>query len=1011
MNDNDLLIQAGFSTAKMEASSRQVIKSAEKAGKDTAKAFDEGMAKVSSQETVKAHAREIEKLKRQYDPLYAASKRYERELDKINRAEKIGAITASQRAKELKRLNAELEQGALRAQRQGTAMARGAGSARNYGGVMQNVGFQVGDFATQVGAGTSATQALSQQLPQLLGAFGAFGAVAGAGAAILIPLTTALYETVTGAVDLEEQMDALTKTTDAYVAAAEAAETPIETLREKYGDLADEVAKVNEQTLAFTKAGAEIQLDQGTQGFASQFGGLSRTDLVSLDTTQGFWSSLFDKGPAGLVPEIDNTMLTIAEEFGIAREEAIKFTRALERLNDADGAEAQYEALSRLQETLVEIAGSDVKALEVFGGLPEQLGDLLEAAQKQIGAGIDDEDRRVNKLFSTYTERTRELTRLTEDRALAERELRKAQAEGNLERVNQAKQVISGIDEEIEKLTDVKGRLEDLAAGSELAARGFEQVVFDPEDEGLNAAKDLAEQIRKAVLNVGDLNESDLARLENELAGIEDRLKGVIEAANGAGGAMSVAAQNGYAQYVSTRSHSERVTNARNEAEASKSGILDLIGYAEGTDKGRGYNETLDYGRYTGGNVDLINMTLNEVLALQKSMLAHPDNPHNSSAVGRYQIVSKTLRGLISELGLSGNELFDPQMQDRLGMQLVRRRRGQGVEGYRNEWEGLRRVSDGSISQALGTQSIPREDPKLASERQKQIEAETAAREKLFETRVKYSDLLKTRVADAEFESSLIGKSVEEQARLRAEYMLTQEAKRRGIDLNEKVAGSEETYGEAIKRTSAALAQQAAQQENLRLKQDQTSQSAQFFDQIQSTLQNGLIDAIVSGQSFADVLGNVAQMLAKAALQAALFGQGPLATLFGQKAGTGILSGLAGLFGFSEGGFTGAGGKYEPKGVVHGGEYVFSAEAVKRIGVPQLESLHKNLRGYSSGGFVGGSLKMPTMAPQPAQAAPQFTLKNVNVLDPALVGDFLATADGEKLVTNIIRRNLDVINA
>lgn len=33
--------------------------------------------------------------------------------------------------------------------------------------------------------------------------------------------------------------------------------------------------------------------------------------------------------------------------------------------------------------------------------------------------------------------------------------------------------------------------------------------------------------------------------------------------------------------------------------------MLDLIGFTEGTDKGDGYNETLAYGAYTGGNVNL----------------------------------------------------------------------------------------------------------------------------------------------------------------------------------------------------------------------------------------------------------------------------------------------------------------------------------------------------------------------------------------------------------------------
>ncbi|MGQ7606984.1 hypothetical protein ACTGVU_10495, partial [Streptococcus suis] len=66
--------------------------------------------------------------------------------------------------------------------------------------------------------------------------------------------------------------------------------------------------------------------------------------------------------------------------------------------------------------------------------------------------------------------------------------------------------------------------------------------------------------------------------------------------------------------------------------------LLDLIGAAEGTDKGRGYNETLAYGKFTGGNRNLTAMTLNEIMALQGQMLAHPDNKFNSSALGRFQI-------------------------------------------------------------------------------------------------------------------------------------------------------------------------------------------------------------------------------------------------------------------------------------------------------------------------------------------------------------------------------------
>jgi hypothetical protein len=57
--------------------------------------------------------------------------------------------------------------------------------------------------------------------------------------------------------------------------------------------------------------------------------------------------------------------------------------------------------------------------------------------------------------------------------------------------------------------------------------------------------------------------------------------------------------------------------------------------------------------------------------------------------------------------------------------------------------------------------------------------------------------------------------------------------------------------------------------------------------------------------------------------------------------------------GFAAGGYTGPGGKYQPAGIVHAGEFVFPQEAVQRIGVPMLGAL-AGLPGYDVGGFVRG---------------------------------------------------------
>ena len=124
--------------------------------------------------------------------------------------------------------------------------------------------------------------------------------------------------------------------------------------------------------------------------------------------------------------------------------------------------------------------------------------------------------------------------------------------------------------------------------------------------------------------------------------------------------------------------------------------MLDLIGFTEGTDKGDGYNETLSYGAYTGGDVDLVSMTLKELDALQTKMLQHPKNKWKSSAAGRYQIVRTTARDIRKKLPKRYplTRKFDQDCQDEMACYLLG---GRGIvpkqliriaEGHRDEWTG-----------------------------------------------------------------------------------------------------------------------------------------------------------------------------------------------------------------------------------------------------------------------------------------------------------------------------------
>ena len=109
----------------------------------------------------------------------------------------------------------------------------------------------------------------------------------------------------------------------------------------------------------------------------------------------------------------------------------------------------------------------------------------------------------------------------------------------------------------------------------------------------------------------------------------------------------------------------------------------------------------------------------------------------------------------------------------------------------------------------------------------------------------------------------------------------------------------------------------------------------------------------------------------KAALQGMLMGSGP----FGKIFGGGIFGSIFGGLGFADGGYTGHGGKYEPAGIVHRGEYVMSKAATSRIGVGNLDSLHRGaLKGFAAGGYVGDApaIRRPDVAS--ANAAPTQTI-------------------------------------
>ncbi|NHZ46696.1 phage tail tape measure protein [Nitratidesulfovibrio liaohensis] len=114
-----------------------------------------------------------------------------------------------------------------------------------------------------------------------------------------------------------------------------------------------------------------------------------------------------------------------------------------------------------------------------------------------------------------------------------------------------------------------------------------------------------------------------------------------------------------------------------------------------------------------------------------------------------------------------------------------------------------------------------------------------------------------------------------------------------------------------------------------------------------------ITDLVTTGETnFREFTVNILKQIARIATQLLIVKaiESSLSSFGGTGGAIGSIASAIGG-GFASGGYTGDGGKYQPAGTVHKGEFVFTKEATSRIGVKNLYAL---MRGYANGGVVGG---------------------------------------------------------
>lgn len=810
--------------------------------------------------------------------------RFEREMAKVeSRLTKLANNVEKKAGAQLSKVDTSSARTAANLNKMVGEMGRVDHGARRFGGSLQQVGFQVGDFATQVGAGTSAAQALGQQLPQLLGAFGTFGALAGAAAAIMIPLGSALIKTAFDSETLDDRMKGLEKSTDAMTEAAKLAAIPISELRAKHGDLAETILQSSQAMAAFTAAQAGAQLRGAAGATAALFPDAAmQTRLFSMSDAE--WAEVNEA-----------QMRKLMKATGATREQADELAMALRRLESANGPEAVARDAGNLLNVMSKLPDATSNLAAQFSAIQQ----LMAQAQAQVEA----QRLSITRLRDEYDKTTAKLEQLSDDLAAAEAERAKSAAANKADEVKQWDRVIAKIREMAYETRAAAQESDTLFERMTKGAQGFLGRAGDFIDGATGRmAGSSALTIGKQYAGMGEKpNREELKALVGvdpaTVAWCAAFMNAVLDKA-GSKGTGSLAARSflDWGTAVDKPSYGDVVVLKRGNNSSQGH-----VGFYEGENP----DGTIRvFGGNQGNRVGTDNYRRENVLGYRRA-----------PAPGRYV----NPQAAIEE---------DRITRDSVAAQAAEKAT---AESLKRETAERKRRADAikEYGQQLAANLL--------------TEQQTAALEKQRADQI--AAINSGTGTDAEKAAAIaaVNAAMEKQITIMA---LTEEAKRRQVDLDTQMVGSTMTYRQAIEALGDAASQKVIADQAMQASAQSLAEAQAFASQQMQSLQDGFIDAIIAGESFSDVLKNVAANMAKAWAQAALFGNGPL----GSQGGGGLLSGL-----FQKGGFLSQvfGGFRADGGPISGGRAYVVGERGPEIIVPRSAGnvIPNHALGRSGGGM------------------------------------------------------------
>lgn len=294
--------------------------------------------------TAKSAKTDFKSLKMAIDPVYRAEKLFTQQVLVAQKAVATGAISNSEYSRTFAMIQKNAQASGMTLNQFGQVANVNTRKMKRFGAVgMQQVGYQVQDFAVQVQGGTSAMVALGQQGSQLLGIFGPAGAIAGAILAVGTGLVGAFIAS-------KKAGDESITTAKMYKDAMKESTEAVRSLKDENYMLANSyksvsVAKLTQALNQIKQEKAEKEdfnkkkiADNRRQG---QGAGLFKADLG--DTKMSFFGDTYDEAIAKLESQIKKTQdlfdknleLTLkkktAEDLVKQNEEQDKFLVKLDR--------------------------------------------------------------------------------------------------------------------------------------------------------------------------------------------------------------------------------------------------------------------------------------------------------------------------------------------------------------------------------------------------------------------------------------------------------------------------------------------------------------------------------------------------------------------------------------------------------------------------------------------------------------------------------------------------------